>query len=134
MHHVSVSWHIIHLKFSSRNITLWTKRAHESTNFQILSALIKVDPIPHVSFGTTRPRFIQILHHCSVSWNIILCIFLFQTFILWTEGARRNEIFRLEWLSEKSTNSLSCFKLQAGYSIYFASPFSVMRDNSSVLF
>ena len=33
-------------------------------------ALMKVHPIPHASFETTRSRFIQILHHCSVSWKI----------------------------------------------------------------
>ena len=33
---------------------------------RFLSALMKVHPIPHASFETTRSRFIQILHHCSV--------------------------------------------------------------------
>ena len=51
----------------------WTKRAHQSTNFQILSALMKIHLIPHGSFETTRSRFIQILHHCSVP--CLLCIF-----------------------------------------------------------
>ena len=54
---------------------------------------MKVHPIPHASFETTRSRFIQILHHCSVSY--LLCIFLSQTFILWTKRAHRCETFRL---------------------------------------
>ena len=54
---------------------------------------MKVHPIPDASFETTRSGFIQILHHCSVS--CLLCIFLFQTFILWTKRAHRSEIFRL---------------------------------------
>ena len=41
--------------------------------FKFLSALMKVNPIFHASFETTRSRFIQILHHCSVS--CLLCIF-----------------------------------------------------------
>ena len=41
--------------------------------FKFLSALMKVHQIPHASFETTRSRFIQILHHCSVS--CLLCIF-----------------------------------------------------------
>ena len=41
--------------------------------FKILSALMKANPILHASFETTRSRFIQILHHCSVS--CLLCIF-----------------------------------------------------------
>ena len=65
---------------------LWTKRAHQK--YKILSALMKVHPIPHDSFETTRSRFIQILHHCSL-------YFLSQTLILWTKRAHRSEIFRL---------------------------------------
>ena len=56
--------------------------------FKFLSALMKVHPIPHANFETTRLRFIQILHHCSL-------YFLSQTFILWTKRAHRSEIFRL---------------------------------------
>ena len=37
---------------------------------RLLCALMKVHPIPHASFETTRSRFIEILHHCSVSWKI----------------------------------------------------------------
>ena len=56
--------------------------------FKFLSALMKVHPIPHASFETTRSRFTQILHLCS------LC-FLSQTLIVWTKRAHRSEIFRL---------------------------------------
>ena len=95
--------------------------------FKFLSVLMKVHPIPHASFETTRSRFTQILHHCSL-------YFLSQTLILWTKRAHRSEIFRLfEWLGENSPNSLSCLKLQASFSLKFSSFFSVMR-NSSVLF
>ena len=31
---------------------------------------MKVHPIPHAIIETKRSRFIQILHHCSVSWKI----------------------------------------------------------------
>ena len=54
---------------------------------------MKVHPIPDASFETTRSEFIRILHHCSVS--CLLCIFLSQTFILWTKRAYRSEILRL---------------------------------------
>ena len=46
------------------------------------------EPIPHASFETTRSRFTQILHLCSL-------YFLSQTLILWTKRAHRSEIFRL---------------------------------------
>ena len=38
--------------------------------FRLLSALMKLQPLPHVIIETTRSWFIQILHHCSVSWKI----------------------------------------------------------------
>ena len=61
--------------------------------FKFLSALMKVHPIPHASFETTRSRFTQILHLCSL-------YFLSQTLILWTKRAHRSEIFRLlsDWV------------------------------------
>ena len=46
--------------------------------FKFLSALMKVHPIPHASFETTRSRFTQILHLCSL-------YVLSQTLILWTK-------------------------------------------------
>ena len=56
--------------------------------FKFLSALMKDHPIPHASFETTRSRFTQILHLCSL-------YFLSQTLILWTKRAHHSEIFRL---------------------------------------
>ena len=49
---------------------VWTKELIKVHYFRLLSALMKVHPIPHAIFETTRPGFIQILHHCSVSWKI----------------------------------------------------------------
>ena len=43
------------------------KKAYQSTIFQTLIVLMKVQPIPHVILQTTRLGFIQILHHYSVS-------------------------------------------------------------------
>ena len=60
----------------------------EPMKVQILSALMKVHPISHASFETTKSRFTQILHLCSL-------YFLSQTLILWTKRAHRSEIFRL---------------------------------------
>ena len=35
-----------------------------------MSALVKIHPFLHGIFENTRSEFIQILHHCSVSWKI----------------------------------------------------------------
>ena len=78
--------------FYLKHYTL-NKRSHQSTIFRFFSAIMKVHLILHASFETTKSRFIQILHHCSVP--CLLCIFfLSQTFILWTKRANQSEIFR----------------------------------------
>ena len=52
---------------------MWPLEKYPSGNcpdtqfFRLLSALMKVHPIPHGIFETARSRFIQILHRCSVS-------------------------------------------------------------------
>ena len=45
---------------------LWTNKDHQFIIFRLLSALMKVHPIPHAIFETARSGFIQILHHCSL--------------------------------------------------------------------
>ena len=44
LHHLSVLWYIISLEFSSWNITLWTKRAQQSINFQIFECFNESSP------------------------------------------------------------------------------------------
>ena len=46
---------------------LWTNKDHQFIIFRLLSALMKVHPIPHAIFETARSGFIKISHHCSVS-------------------------------------------------------------------
>ena len=65
--------------FLLKECMLWTKRDYQCTIFRLLGALMEVHPIPHAIFETTRSRFIQILHHCSVSWKITPQYFLAQT-------------------------------------------------------
>ena len=49
MHHPSVPWHIIPLKFSSWSITCFGQKEPISVQFfRLLSALMKVHPIPYV--------------------------------------------------------------------------------------
>ena len=63
--------------WSNESVFTWILY-HLSVSWKIsrfLSALIKVHPIPHASFETTRSRFIKTLHHSSVSWEIILLYF-----------------------------------------------------------
>ena len=80
MHHPSVSRHIIPLKFSNWNIKCFAQK--ESINiqfFRLLSALMKVHPLPRVIFETTRSGFIQVLRHFSVMKDNSSVLFLAQT-------------------------------------------------------
>ena len=71
MYHHSVSWHIIPMKFSIRNIIRFGQKESIKVQFlRLLSALMSVNPIPHYIFETTRSGFIQILHHSSASRKI----------------------------------------------------------------
>ena len=134
MHHPSVSWHIIPLKFSNWNILCFGQK--ELINvpfFRHLSALIKVNPIPHAIFQTTRSGFIQILHHCLVSWKITPLYFFSSNLIyLGQKEPIKVKPSVVGWRFTKFL--MSCLKPQVSFSSNFASLFRVMRDNCSVLF
>ena len=109
------------------SITLWTKRAHESTNFQIFECFNESYPIPHASFETTRSRFIQILHHCSVS--CLLCIFYLKPLYFGQKEPIKVKFSDFWMVGWKFTKFLmSCLKLQVSFSLNFSSLFSVMRN------
>ena len=109
MHHSSVSWHIIPVKFSGWNIICFGQKEPIKVQFfRLLSALIKVHPIPHAIFETTRSGFIQILHHCSVSWKITPLYFCSSNLVYFGQKEPTKRNFQtFEWLSENSPNS-SC--------------------------
>ena len=109
---------------------LWTKRAHQCTIFRLLGALMKVHPIPHAIFETTRSGFIQILHHCSVSWKITP-LYFFSSNLIYL-GQKLLDFWVVGW---KFTKFLMPYlKPQVSFSLNFASLFNVMGDKSSVLF
>ena len=56
MHQLSVSWHLISLKFSSWSITLRTKRAHQITNFQIFDCFIESSPNSSCQFWNHKVK------------------------------------------------------------------------------
>ena len=60
--------------------------------FRFLSALMKVHPISNAIFETTRSGFIQILHHCPVSWKITPLHFLAQTSCALDKNSHQSKI------------------------------------------
>ena len=106
LQHPSVSWHIIPLKLFNWNI-IFLGQKEQCTIFRLFGALMKVHPIPHVIFETTRSGIIQILHHCSVSWKITPLYFLAQTSYILDKNSPSKWMFwtwTFEWLGEISRN------------------------------
>ena len=86
---------IIPLTFSSWNILFEQKKPMkvQTLFFRLLSALIKVQPIPDAIFETTRPGFIQIFF--SVMKDNFSVFLQLKPCTLWTKTGQRKEIFRL---------------------------------------
>ena len=72
-----------------------------------LKGLMEVYSIPHAIFETTRSRFIQILHHCSVPWKITTLDFSrANLYTLDKKSPSKWSFQTLKWLDEDSQNSL----------------------------
>ena len=137
MHHPSVSWHTIPMKFSSWNIICFGQIEPIKVQFfQLLSALMKVHSIPYVIFETTRSSFIQILHHCLVSWKINFLYFCSSNLVYFGQKEPiENKLSGFWVVGWKFTKFLMWYlKPQVIFSLNFASLFNVMRDNLLLLF
>ena len=94
MHHLSVAWHINYLKFSSWNITLWIKRAHQNTNFQIFECFN--ESLAWCQFWKYKVKVYSSFSFLFIVMKDNFSVFLLsQTFTLWTKRARRSEMFKL---------------------------------------
>ena len=104
--------------------------------FRFLRALMKVHLILYAVFETARSGFIQIWHHCSVSWKITPLYFCSSNLAYFGQKEpieKKVSDFWVVWW--KPTKFLMLYlKLKVSFSLNFASLFSVMRDNYSALF
>ena len=110
MHHPSVSWHIILLKFSSWNIYAFDKNIPSMNIFSDFKCPNESFNIPHVIFETTWSGFVQILHHFSVLWKINP-LYFFSSNLIQLEQKKPIEVnlYGFECLSENSPNSSCLF-------------------------
>ena len=125
------------LKFSSWSIIyFWQKEPISVQSFRRSSTVMKVDSILHVTFETPRLGFIQILHHCLVSWKIIPLYFFSSNLIYFGQKkpikVKFFDFWVVGWKLTKFV--MSYLKPQVSFSLNFASLFRVTRDNSSVFF
>ena len=108
MQHPSVSWHVIPLKFSDWNICFGQKKAHQCIIFQTFGCSNESSPNSSCHFWNHKVRVSQILHHCSVPWEITPLFFLAQTSYTLDKNSPLEWNFRtFEWLGENLPNS-SC--------------------------
>ena len=136
MHHLSVSWHIIPLKFCSWNITLWTKRAHQNTNFQIFECFNEGLPNSSCQFWNRKVKVSSDFASLFSVMKDNSSLFFYLKPLCFGQKepieVKFPDIWVVGWKFSKFL--MSCLKLQVSFSLNFASLFSVMKDNSSVLF
>ena len=85
---------------------LLIRRAYQSTIFLTFgSVAMKVHPIPHAIFETTRPGFIKFCMTVQFHERELLCIFVAQTFYTLNKKSSWNRNFQtFEWLGENPPN------------------------------
>ena len=109
LQHPSVSSHKIPLEISNWIIIcFWQKEPINVPFFRLLSALMKVHPIPLAIFDKVRvySNFASLF---SVVKDNSFVFFYLKPHILWTKIAHRNEIFRLLSFGRKFTKFLMSY-------------------------
>ena len=128
MHHLLVSWHIISLKCFSWNIMLWTKRAHQSTNFQIFECFNESSTNFSCQFWNHK---VKINSNFPSLFSVMKDNFFVFFFYLKPSYFGQKEPVKVKFsdfwvLGWKFTKFLmSCLKLQVSFSLKLASLFSV---------
>ena len=97
---------------------------------------MNVHPVPHSNFEATISGIIQILHHCSLPWEITPLYFCSSNLVYFGQKEpiekKSSDFWVVGWKFIKFL--MSYLKPQVSFSLNFASLFSVMRDNFSVFF
>ena len=124
------------LKCSSWNITLWTKRAHQSTNVQIFEGFNESSPSSSCQFWNHKVKFysnfaslFSVMKDNSSALFYLKLLYFGQKELI---QAKFSDFWVAGWKFTKFF--IWCLKLQVSFSLNFASLFSVIRDNSSVIF
>ena len=81
------------LYFLSQTFILWTKRAHRSEIFRLLSGWVKIHQIPYVIFETTS-QFLFKLFITLQCHEKLFCTFLAKLHMIWTKGAHQSAKFQ----------------------------------------
>ena len=115
--------------FLLKHYLLWTKRAHHCTTFQTFECSNENSPSSSSHVWNHKVRDYSSLHHCLVTWKITPLYFLAQKQAM---EVKFSDFWVVGWNFTKFL--MSYLKSQNSFSLNFASLFSVMRDNSPILF
>ena len=137
MQHPSVSWHKSVWKFLTETVYALDKNSPSMYNFQTFGCPNdESSSNSSCHFWNHNVRVSQILHHCSVPWEITPLFFLAQTsYTLDKNSPLEWNFWTFEWLGENSPNS-SChlWNHKSVFLLNLAQIFNAMGDKSSVLF
>ena len=135
-HHLSLSWHIIPLKFSSWNISLWTKRAHQNRNFEIFECFNENSPNSSCQFWNHKVKVDSNFASLFSAMKDKSPVFFYLKPLYFGQKepveVKCSNFWVVGWKINKFL--MSCVKIQVSFCLNFASLLSVKRDKSSVLF
>ena len=136
MHQLSVSWHLISLKFSSWSITLRTKRTHQIKNFKIFECFDEISPNSSCQFWNHKVKdcsnFVSLFR---VTKDNSSGIFYLKPLSFGQKEPIEVKFLDFWLFGWKFTQFLmSYLKLQVSFSLNYTSLSNIMGDNSSVLF
>ena len=125
--------------FHLKLYVLWTKGAYQKANFQTYDCSNENSnsQIPYVIYQAKSQfsfKFCIILHGITVSWHIIPMKFSSWNIICFGQKEHIKVQFPDFWGSNESSPNSPCHFWNHKVRVYsnFASPFSVIKDNSSV--
>ena len=127
-HNSFVNFKLIHFLF-------WIKRSHQSSNFEnfVCSGENLSNFLYH--FPNHKPDFPQILYHYSAPWKITPRYFFRSNVIYFAQKEQAKcRLLRIANARVKIDQILALLKQKISFSWNFESLFSVLRNNSSVLF
>ena len=122
LHHSSLSWPV---NFKLIHFLLWIKGSFQSPNFETFDCSGENLPNSSCHFPNYKSVFLQIFHDTL--------LYFFSSNIIYFARKRAIKVQILK-IRSNFAKFLSFLKKQIGFSANFASLFSVMKHNSSVLF
>ena len=94
LHHFSVMKDNFSVFFLAQTSYTFDKNGPSKWNSWTFEWLDENSPNSLCHFWNQESIFLQTLHHSSVSWNIIFCIFLPKFYMLWTKGSNQSANFQ----------------------------------------